>query len=67
MRGRGGREALVPPEPAWMGADNPLNLIAREIAVMKKLDHPNVSCPLSLSCSLLASPLTDVFRLVLRS
>jgi serine/threonine protein kinase len=41
--GRGGRGGLAPPPvPRWMGEDNPLTFISREVAIMKKLDHPNV-------------------------
>lgn len=41
----GGTTGLQPPPhmPRWMGEDNPLTFISREVAIMKKLDHPNVS------------------------
>lgn len=42
-RSAAARGGLVPPTiPRWMGEDNPLTFISREVAIMKKLDHPNV-------------------------
>ncbi|ORY27668.1 kinase-like domain-containing protein [Naematelia encephala] len=38
--GIGNMNAILPRKPA--AADDPLGLIRREIAVMKKLDHPNI-------------------------
>jgi hypothetical protein len=52
---RGGKDATIDVTSTSEGKDrnrveegNPLALIAREMAIMKKLDHPNVSFPPSL-------------------